>query len=66
MAEKGAPKRHIGVRVIGATGLQKTDWFSKSDPYFVARIGVNGSSWHNKTFQVTSKTVKNSQNPGEE
>ena len=65
MAEKEASKRHIGVRVVGASGLQKTDWFSKSDPYFIARVGVKDSLWHDRTFQVTGNAVTDSLNPGE-
>ena len=66
MAEEDTPKRHIGVRVVSASGLQTKHWFSKCNPYFTARVGVKGYSWHDRTFQVTSEPVKNSQNPGEE
>ena len=66
MAEEVGPRRLQGVRVVGAGGLQKTDWFSKSDPYFVARVGVKVSTWADATFQVTSNAVKNCQDPGEE
>ena len=65
MGKEDKKGRHIGVRVVGASGLQKTDWFSKSDPYFTARVGVKGSVWHDRTFQVTGKTVNDSQDPGE-
>ena len=65
MAEEDATKRYLGVRVFGASGLEKTDWFSKSDPYFTARVGVKGSLWHDRTFQVTGNAVTDSLNPGE-
>ena len=56
-----------GVRVIGARGLPKRDLFSPtSDPYFIARIGVRGSDWSDKIFQVKSNVVRSSLNPGDE
>ena len=64
MAEEDCPKRTQGVRVVCARGLAKKDWFSKSDPYFLARVGGQGTNWSDRIFQVKSKVVENSQNPG--
>ena len=66
MQPSPGPNMLQGVRVVGARGLPKRDWFAKSDPYFIARIGVPGSNWSDKIFQVKSNVVRNSLNPGDE
>ena len=65
MSEEEKPRKLQGVRIVAATGLPKKDWFSKSDPYFIARIGGKDSDWSAKLFQVTGNVIKNNQNPGE-
>ena len=39
-----------GVRIKQAVGLKGSDCASDSDPYFVARIGLSGTSWENKSL----------------
>ena len=57
-----------GVRVKRATGLNKVDETSDSDPYFLARIGSNGSTWKEKLRkseipEFKSKTIDDDNNP---
>ena len=41
-----------GVRIKQAVGLKGSDCTSDSDPYFVARIGLSGTSWEDKGVSI--------------
>ena len=46
------------VHVIKGSGLLDADWGSKSDPYFICRIGKLGSMWSEKVFEIQSQGIK--------
>ena len=57
-----------GVRISKARDLKNSDRCTKSDPYFICRIGSKGSSWGDKAIQSNglefrSQVIKNDLNP---
>ena len=56
-----ASRTLLVIHIYNATDVSSADFFSKSDPYFICRIGSKGSSWEEKgkesQFEVKSQII---------